>query len=333
MNRKRVLAAVMLITMLIGLLPRETSAQSGISPAIASTDAGIELSWEKLESAGLYGIFRRSGEEKWECIAILDNETEDMKTYTDSLVVPGTDYLYAVRYFDRNLQGWSSEAAVQTVQGTWNVTADQIRSGTVLTEAAVEALGTDSFFSVEEISDAVFARMWLKSFKEYCTTPREDLRYIRCLHKDIDGRIKVGELVMNVVVADKVCEIFRKLYDAAFPIESMILVDEFDADDETSIMSNNTSAFNFRMVDNTNQISNHAYGLAIDINPYYNVYYIPSENYIFPYEGIQYLDRDADFPYKVEPGDLCYQLFTEAGFEWGGWWTYNTDYQHFQYVY
>lgn len=209
--------------------------------------------------------------------------------------------------------------------------ADQAEPGRVITEEEVKRLGLDSFFYVEEISDELFQRMWGKSYKEYCTVPREDLRYIRLLHKDIDGVIKVGELVMNALVADKVCEIFRKLYDADYPFESVLLVDDFDADDENSIMHNNTSAFNYRTVDNTEEISNHAYGLAIDINPYYNVYYIPSQNYVFPYDGWQYLDREKDFPYKLVYGDICYNLFTEAGFEWGGWWTYNTDYQHFQY--
>lgn len=225
------------------------------------------------------------------------------------------------------------DSVSQIARNTFSrLSAEQIRPGTVLPPEAAAVIGVDRFFYVEEISDEIFERMWGKSFKEDCTTPREELRYIRCLHKDIDGNIKVGELVMNRIVADTVCEIFRKLFDASYPIESMLLVDDFDADDETSIMSNNTSSFNFRTVDDTDQISNHAYGLAIDINPYYNVYYIPSEDYIFPPEGWAFLDREADFPYKLEPGDLCYELFTEAGFDWGGWWTYNTDYQHFQYV-
>lgn len=206
-----------------------------------------------------------------------------------------------------------------------------IPAGANISDGVLKLYGTDNFFYVEEISDAIFERMWEKSYKDYCTVPREELRYIRCLHKDINGQTKVGELVMNVAVADTVCEIFKKLYEASFPIENMRLVDEYNADDELSIMHDNTSAFNFRTVAGTNEISKHAYGLAIDINPYYNVYYIPSEDYIFPEDGWEYLNRDSDFPYKVEPGDLCYELFTEAGFEWGGWWTYNTDYQHFQY--
>ena len=210
--------------------------------------------------------------------------------------------------------------------GKWKGAIQDIPAGTVLDPDSVGSIGEEQFFYVEEISDRVFARMWGKSFKEYCTVPRQDLRYIRCLHKDIDGITKVGELVMHKAVADVVCDIFRQLYDASFPVESMRLVDDFNASDEDSIMVNNTSAFNFRTVDDTDQISQHAYGLAIDINPYYNVYYIASQDYIFPPEGREYLDREADFPYKVAPGDLCYELFTQAGFEWGGWWTYNTDY-------
>ena len=216
-------------------------------------------------------------------------------------------------------------------EGIWDVEIREIRAGTVLSAEAVEALGVDSFFSTEEISDETFARMKGRSFGDDCTMSREELRYIRCLHKDWHGQILVGELVMNQMVADQVCDIFRKLYEAAYPIERMVLIDEYDGDDEASIMENNTSAFNYRTIDDTDIISRHAYGLAIDINPYYNVYYIPLQNYIFPEDGWAYLDREAEFPYKLVSGDLCYELFREAGFEWGGWWIYNIDYQHFQF--
>lgn len=33
---------------------------------------------------------------------------------------------------------------------------------------------------------------------------------------------------------------------------------------------------------------------------------------------------------KSKKGDLCYTLFTEKGFEWGGDWTDRKDYQHFE---
>ena len=46
--------------------------------------------------------------------------------------------------------------------------------------------------------------------------------------------------------------------------------------------------------------------------------------------GEPYLDRDASFDYKIEKGDLCYRLFAEHGFEWGGDWGDRKDYQHFE---
>ena len=42
------------------------------------------------------------------------------------------------------------------------------------------------------------------------------------------------------------------------------------------------------------------------------------------------LIAEASFDYKIEKGDLCYQLFTEHGFVWGGEWPDRKDYQHFE---
>jgi hypothetical protein len=38
------------------------------------------------------------------------------------------------------------------------------------------------------------------------------------------------------------------------------------------------------------------------------------ERIIEPATGEPYLDRDADFPYKIDENDLCYKLFIEKGF-------------------
>lgn len=252
--------------------------------------------------------------------------------FTDSLVVPGREYVYS-------LQGFHIATGIYspgyTVSGTWNITVPQIHPGTQLSEEAVSQMGLDSFFYAIEIPDDIFEnRMYGNSYKEYCTVPRENLRYIRCLHRNKDDEILVGELVMEAQIAQTVCDIFKELYLNHYPVEHMILVDEFDhASDEDSIMHNNTSAFNYRTVDNTDQISDHAYGRAIDINPYYNVYYIPSENdYVFPPLGHVFLDRSSGLPYILTEGDLCYQLFMNNGFNWGGYFGYNIDYQHFYYT-
>ena len=55
-----------------------------------------------------------------------------------------------------------------------------------------------------------------------------------------------------------------------------------------------------------------------------------SEEVIEPATGEAYLDRTQDFDYKIEKDDLCYALFIEKGFEWGGDWTDRKDFQHFE---
>ena len=55
-------------------------------------------------------------------------------------------------------------------------------------------------------------------------------------------------MVVNAAIADKVLAIFMQLYEAGYRIERMVLIDNFDADDETSMRANNSSSFNFRFM-------------------------------------------------------------------------------------
>ncbi len=187
-------------------------------------------------------------------------------------------------------------------------------------------------FYAQEISDEIFARMEGKSYPADCAVAREDLRYLHLLYKDIENNTHEGEMVCNKLIADKLTDIFRKLYEADYPIERMSLIDDFDGDDDASMSANNTSCFNFRVVKGTKKISKHGYGLAVDINPRYNPYIhtMSGETVIEPENGAQYADRTADFDYKIDEDDLAYKLFTEAGFTWGGSWNSVKDYQHFQ---
>ena len=197
-------------------------------------------------------------------------------------------------------------------------------------EAAVPDAG--EAFYMTEISDALFARMEGKTFKADCTLPREDLRYLHVLHVDGAGEVHEGEMVVNYHIAEDVLEIFRKLYEAGYPIERMRLMDEYDADDETAMRDNNSSCFNFRFISHTTRVSKHGLGLAVDINTLYNPYTRVADGVriVEPATGEAYLDREADFPYKITEGDLCWQLFAEHGFIWGGSWKNRKDYQHFE---
>ena len=187
-------------------------------------------------------------------------------------------------------------------------------------------------FCQEEISDAVFCRMMGKSYKEECTTPREELRYLRVLHYNKVGEELQGELVCHKDIADDLLAIFRELYQAKYPIERMVLIDEYDADDEASMRANNTSAFNFRKASGMRTLSKHSTGMAIDINPLYNplVKHREGRTRVYPSNATPYIDRTQDFPYKIVKGDLCYRLFMKYGFSWGGDWKSSKDYQHFE---
>ena len=187
-------------------------------------------------------------------------------------------------------------------------------------------------FYISEIPDDIFEKMQGKSYKADCTLPRENLRYIHVLHVGFDNQVHEGELVVNKDIADDVLEIFKELYESGYQIEKVRLVDEYDADDEASMSDNNSSAFNFRFISHTTKISKHGMGMAVDINTLYNPYVktVDGEFSIEPANAVDYVDRSKDFSHKIDHDDLCYKLFTEHGFEWGGDWTHSKDYQHFE---
>lgn len=75
------------------------------------------------------------------------------------------------------------------------------RAGTIVSVKAVEAYGLSRCFTSTPIPDAVFARMQGKSYPQGCPIRRSDLRYLRLLHKDLKGHIRLGEMVCNKAIA------------------------------------------------------------------------------------------------------------------------------------
>ena len=130
----------------------------------------------------------------------------------------------------------------------------------------VSAVCADENFYASEIDDVIFARIKGKSYKDDCIVPLSDLRYLHVLHIGFDGETHEGEMICNAAIAGDMLDIFKKLYEAKYQIEKIRLVDEYNADDETSMRDNNSSSFNFRFISHTKKVSNHGYGLAVDIN-------------------------------------------------------------------
>ncbi len=179
--------------------------------------------------------------------------------------------------------------------------------------------------TISPIDEELAARMQL-SWREGCPVGLDQLSYLSLHHVDFDGRLAVGELVVASDLAEEVVEIFRDLFDIAFPIQQMRLVDEFGADDNTSMTANNTSAFNCRFVDGTNSWSKHSLGRAIDLNPLINPWVRGDQ--VDPPGGIDYVDRSLDHFGAIDDGDEIVEIFESRGWRWGGRWN-SPDYQHF----
>lgn len=161
----------------------------------------------------------------------------------------------------------------------------------------------------------------------------EDLSYLIVQYVGFDLETHQGEIICNKTIAQDLVEIFYELYRNEYQIESISLIEEYDGDDLASCRANNTSCLNYREVVESSSLSNHALGLAIDINPLYNPYITYNSDgstNVYPENATNYADRSKTFPYKIDENDLCYKLFIEHGFIWGGHWNSCKDYQHFQ---
>lgn len=173
------------------------------------------------------------------------------------------------------------------------------------------------------------------SYRENPDITLDELRYVRIIHYDFYGQIQEGELIVNQRIAYPVMKAFYQLYKWEYPIESVRLVDDYEGDDELSMEANNSSAFNYRTIEGRTQLSKHALGLAIDINPRINPY-VREDGY-FPKNATEYLERNPKLcqgkyaDKMIHKNDLAYKIFKRNGFTWGGDWNDSKDYQHFEY--
>ncbi|MFV0342090.1 MAG: M15 family metallopeptidase [Anaerocolumna sp.] len=211
-------------------------------------------------------------------------------------------------------------------------TLSDLEAGTILDVSEHKEDIVNIAFYYETIEDNLKLRINGRSYKQDCTVPYDELRYVRVLYYGFDQMTHIGELIVNKQIAKDIADIFKELYLAQYPIEKMVLIDEYEADDEASMADNNTSSFNFRTMTGSTSLSKHALGLAIDINPLYNPYVKASGSKIIvsPNTGYEYNDRTLDNPYYIMKDDVCYNAFVNRGFTWGGSWKSIKDYQHFE---
>jgi hypothetical protein len=167
------------------------------------------------------------------------------------------------------------------------------------------------------------------SWHSGCPVAPSALRRVRLSYWGFDGLPRTGALVVNESAVSDVVVVFKRLYGARFPLRRMRPIDAYGGNDERSLAADNTSGFNCRYVvgPGPRRWSQHAYGLAIDVNPVENPYL--EDGRVHPRAGRAYLNRSRFRPGMAVRGRVLVRAFAAVGWQWGGRWAGTPDYQHF----
>jgi hypothetical protein len=184
--------------------------------------------------------------------------------------------------------------------------------------------------AVFQLDPSVREYLTSRSWRPGCPVDLDDLRLVMVTYLEMGnrGRRRVGPLVVHRRVAAKVAAVFDRLLAADFEVARIELVDDYEANDDRSTLANNTSAFNCRRATGSTAWSQHAYGLAIDVNPLQNPY-LYRDGHVLDPTAQPFLDRRDIRPGMIVAGGVVVKSFARIGWGWGGSWRATKDYQHF----
>lgn len=179
--------------------------------------------------------------------------------------------------------------------------------------------------STTPITGALRQRMGA-TWRPGCPVPLTTLRYVTVVFRGFDGRPHTGELVVASRAAGSVVRAFRSLFAQGFPIEQMRLPTTADLTAPPTGDGNNTAAFVCRRARGQSRFSAHAYGLAIDVNPFQNPFV--RDDLVLPELASAYRNRTWHRPGMLLAGSAAVRAFTDRGWTWGGTFRRPKDYQH-----
>lgn len=164
-----------------------------------------------------------------------------------------------------------------------------------------------------------------------CPVAADALSWVRVAFRGFDGARHTGELLVATSVADDVAGVFEPLYVAGFPIEEMRVTRRDELDAPPTGDGNTTGAFVCRPVVGGTTYSQHAYGLAVDVNPFQNPYTKadPAGDVVIPELASSYLDRERRRPGMYDADSVVVRAFADIGWTWGGTWRTAQDRHHF----
>jgi len=160
--------------------------------------------------------------------------------------------------------------------------------------------------------------------KDIPESVKETLNLIDVEYWSFENHRGIGQLVVHRDLAVEVKTIFAEIAAGRFPIEKIIPVGAYDWSDDASMEGNNSSAFNYRNIVGGENLSQHAFGRAIDINPRQNPYV--KGDIVLPPKAVY----APDVPGTITPGDVVVEAFLKRGWDWGGNWQRLKDWQHFE---
>lgn len=178
------------------------------------------------------------------------------------------------------------------------------------------------------VVDSHMTRAEALGHNRFPATVLAKMTVVTVTYNGFDHRRHRGQIVVDRAVAKDVKAIFDEIEATGYPITKIVPIVAYHWDDDASIADNNTSAFNFRHVigpgQNTNVLSHHSYGRAIDLNPRINPFVAKDGSTPRPYD-------------PAKPGTLTLksavtQIFLRHHWTWGGQWKNGKDYQHFEHM-
>lgn len=189
---------------------------------------------------------------------------------------------------------------------------------------------TDEYVaSIQPLPDEIVP---ISTWREGCPTTLDELRYLTVSYWGFDRLHHTGDLIVHRDVAEDMVWVFEQLHAARFPIEQVGLLDDEDFTEFHRKGDDNlTAAYQCRESTGSSRWSQHAYGRAIDINPFHNPYWKWTQRgeVVLPAYATTYLDRGDVRPGMIVEGDVVVEAFDQIGWGWGGRWNSLKDWQHF----
>lgn len=168
---------------------------------------------------------------------------------------------------------------------------------------------------------------WLTKIPKNHLAILEEIVILQFSHYNFLGDVQVGEVAVNRAIVNLADDVFKAIFTIKFPIFSAKLIENFDGDDLLSMEANNSSSFNFRLKQGLNELSKHATGMAIDINPAQNPFFDPETDECLPSNSRRFLCRNLNEKGMVEE---IVPIFEKNGFTWLGKRKSKPDYHHFE---